>query len=107
MYYSAKIRLEGISDEAAYEKIESILKELNIVDIRNNLVSAISGGQRKRVSIAVELLPDPAILFLDEPTSPLDPQTIEEFMSILRNLSKKGTTVVMVTHKPDDLKHMD
>lgn len=107
LYYSAKIRLEGISDEAAYEKIESILKELNIVDIRNNLVSAISGGQRKRVSIAVELLPDPAILFLDEPTSPLDPQTIEEFMSILRNLSKKGTTVVMVTHKPDDLKHMD
>lgn len=107
IYYAAKIRLDGISDEETDHKIERLLKALNITEIRNNLVSAISGGQRKRVSIAVELLSDPAILFLDEPTSPLDPQTIEEFMNILRSLSAAGTTVVIVTHKPDDLNHMD
>ena len=62
---------------------------------------------RERVSIAVELLTDPLILFLDEPTSPLDPQTVEDFLSILKKLSDKGTTVVMVTHKPEDLDYMD
>ncbi len=107
LYYASHIRLDGVKDEFVQAKIEQLLRELNIAEIRNNLVSKISGGQRKRVSIAVELLSDPAVLFLDEPTSPLDPQTIEEFMGILRNLSEKGTTVVMVTHKPDDLAHMD
>lgn len=107
LFYSAKIRLEGVDDNYINEKIETLLNELKISEIRNNLVSNISGGQRKRVSIAVELLSDPAVLFLDEPTSPLDPQTIEEFMSILRYLSEKGTTVILVTHKPDDLNHMD
>jgi ABC-type multidrug transport system ATPase subunit/pSer/pThr/pTyr-binding forkhead associated (FHA) protein len=107
LYFAAHIRLDGVSDEYAQTKIEQLLNELNITEIRHNLVSAISGGQRKRVSIAVELLSDPAVLFLDEPTSPLDPQTIEEFMGILRHLSEKGTTVILVTHKPDDLNHMD
>jgi len=107
LYYACHLRLDGINDEFVAEKIEQLLEELNIKEIRNNLVSNISGGQRKRVSIAVELISDPAVLFLDEPTSPLDPQTIEEFMGILRRLSEKGTTVVLVTHKPDDLTHMD
>ncbi|MET0634471.1 MAG: FHA domain-containing protein [Chitinophagaceae bacterium] len=107
LYYAAKIRLNGVSDELIEKKTAVLLKKLNIAFISNNLISAISGGQRKRVSIAVELLSDPAILFLDEPTSPLDPQTIAEFMKILRDLSEGGTTVIMVTHKPEDLTFMD
>ena len=58
--------------------------------IKENLISEISGGQRKRVSIAVELLTEPLILFLDEPTSPLDPQTVEDFLNILKNLSENS-----------------
>jgi ABC-type multidrug transport system ATPase subunit/pSer/pThr/pTyr-binding forkhead associated (FHA) protein len=107
LFYAAQLRLEGVNKDQIDLKINQLLTELNISDLREQLVSAISGGQRKRVSIAVELLSDPAVLFLDEPTSPLDPQTIEEFMGILRNLSTKGTTVILVTHKPDDLAHMD
>ena len=107
LYYAAKLRLENASSEAIHQKIEQVLNELNITHIRNNLVGKISGGQRKRVSIAVEILTDPLILFLDEPTSPLDPQTIEEFLGILKKLSEKGTTVIMVTHKPEDLNYMD
>jgi len=53
------------------------------------------------------LLSDPSVLFLDEPTSPLDPQTIEEFLVILRELTEHGVTVIMVTHKPDDLSYAD
>ena len=107
LYYAAKLRLEHSDSTFIKQKIEQVLKDLNIEHIRYNLVGKISGGQRKRVSIAVEILTDPLILFLDEPTSPLDPQTIEEFLEILRNLSNKGTTVIMVTHKPEDLNYMD
>jgi len=107
LFYAAKLRLENASSEVISQKIEQVLEELNIKHIRKSLVGKISGGQRKRVSIAVEILTDPLILFLDEPTSPLDPQTIEEFLGILKKLSKKGTTVIMVTHKPEDLNYMD
>jgi ABC-type multidrug transport system ATPase subunit/pSer/pThr/pTyr-binding forkhead associated (FHA) protein/ABC-type multidrug transport system permease subunit len=107
IYYAAKIRLNGVSDEIIEKKTSALLKRLNIEKISENLVGKISGGQRKRVSIAVELLSDPAILFLDEPTSPLDPQTIAEFMGILRALSETGTTIIMVTHKLEDLNYMD
>jgi ABC transport system ATP-binding/permease protein len=107
LFYAAKLRLENASGDVISQKIEQVLEELNIKHIRKSLVGKISGGQRKRVSIAVEILTDPLILFLDEPTSPLDPQTIEEFLGILKKLSEKGTTVIMVTHKPEDLNYMD
>ncbi len=107
LYYAAKLRMPQATDENISEKINEVLAELNIDHIRDSLVGKISGGQRKRVSIAVEILTDPMILFLDEPTSPLDPQTIEEFLGILRRLAEKGTTVITVTHKPDDLEFMD
>ena len=107
LYYAAKLRLINASDEAIEDKIKDVLDALNISHIKNNLVSGISGGQRKRVSIAVEILTDPLILFLDEPTSPLDPQTIEEFLTCSRKLAERGTTIIMVTHKPEDLVYMD
>jgi len=107
MYFTAKIRLDNPLDSKIDKKINAILSDLNISHIKHNLISEISGGQRKRVSIAVELLTEPLILFLDEPTSPLDPQTVEDFLMILKKLSDKGTTVVMVTHKPEDLEYMD
>jgi len=107
LFYAAKLRMPQATESNIREKIDEVLEELNIDHIRDSLVGKISGGQRKRVSIAVEILTDPMILFLDEPTSPLDPQTIEEFLGILRRLSEKGTTVITVTHKPDDLEFMD
>ena len=54
----------------------------------------------------MELMTDPLLLFLDEPTSPLDPQTVDDFLDIIKKLDK-GTTVIMVTHKPEDLVYMD
>ncbi len=107
LYFAAKIRLAYLSEEEIKRKILYLLAVLKIEKIRNNLNSAISGGQRKRVCIALELLTDPTILFLDEPTSPLDPQSIEEFLTILKDLANNQTTVVMVTHKPEDLQFMD
>jgi ABC-type multidrug transport system ATPase subunit/pSer/pThr/pTyr-binding forkhead associated (FHA) protein len=105
--YSAKLRLQNSSEEQINAKIDQVLSNLKINHIRHQLVGEISGGQRKRVSIAVEVLNEPLILFLDEPTSPLDPQTIEDFLGSLRKLCDMGTTVVIVTHKPEDLNYVD
>lgn len=107
LYYSGKLRLDGYSDEDINQKIKEVLDRLKISKIIDHKISKISGGQRKRVSIAVELLTDPLLLFLDEPTSPLDPYVIGEFLNILKDLASRGTTVVMVTHKPEDLQYMD
>lgn len=117
LWYAAKIKLPDSTDEDRQARIDEVLESLRITDkhvegITSKYVRELSGGQRKRVSIAIELLSRPSVLFLDEPTSPLDPQTIDEFLLCLKALTKGkdgeiGTTIVMVTHKPDDLFHMD
>ncbi|MFM1792359.1 MAG: hypothetical protein RLZZ252_713 [Bacteroidota bacterium] len=105
--FSARLRLPDLTQAQQDAKVDSLIRKLNIEKQKNNLIRNLSGGQQKRVSIAVELLIDPIVLFLDEPTSPLDPQTISEFLKILKGLTLNGTTVVMVTHKPEDLSYMD
>lgn len=110
LYYAAKLRLpKQVEEEEIQQRIEDVLRALNIHDaeIKRTKVGNLSGGQKKRVSIAVELITKPKILFLDEPTSPLDPETVEDFLKCIQKLCKEGTTVVMVTHKPEDLAYMD
>jgi len=108
LYYTAKLRLSNPNNKEINERIDNVLKSLNIDNVRDKYVSELSGGQRKRLCVANELLTSPTLLFLDEPTSPLDPKNIEDFLGMLRKLSKDyGTTVVMVTHKPEDLQYMD
>ena len=105
--YAARLRLTSHTSKEINKKVDEVLITLGIEEIRKSKVGSISGGQRKRVSIAMEILTDPLILFLDEPTSPLDPQSIENFLLTLRKLADNGTTVIMVTHKPEDLSYMD
>jgi len=112
MRFSAKLRLTKDTPEDEIEKkIFSVLLSLfdddKVKNIYQKRVHSLSGGERKRLSIAVELLTDPSILFLDEPTSPLDPESIHEFLTKLNNLKKTGTTIIMVTHKPEDLNYVD
>src|SRR5204863_5955290 len=70
-------------------------------------VGSLSGGQRKRASIAVELLTDPHVFFLDEPTSGLDPVTSVELIARLRELADRLATVVFTTHSVEDLAACD
>src|SRR5262249_6233991 len=76
-------------------------------DRRDVAVRMLSGGQRKRASIAVELLTRPRTFCLDEPTSGLDPSTSAEVVSLLRGLTRRGVTVVLTTHEPATIDRCD
>lgn len=112
MKFAARLRLPvDIGKKQIKAKISTVLESLfdksKVQQLYHKPVKSLSGGERKRLSIAVELLTEPSVLFLDEPTSPLDPESIHEFLTKLNNLKKKGTTIVMVTHKPEDLNYVD
>lgn len=113
LYFACKLRLpDDTSENEIEQRINKVIQSLSLQkdkdkDIKEVKVKDLSGGQRKRVSIAVELLVEPTILFLDEPTSPLDPESIDSFLNSLKQLTKEGTTIVMVTHKPEDLNYVD
>jgi ABC-type multidrug transport system ATPase subunit len=97
--YQAQLRLGAQTPaETRRTRIDYVLSLLGLTDQRNQLVKTLSGGQRKRVSIACELLNEPQILFLDEPTSGLDPGLDKRMMLLLRLLADQGRTVVLTTH---------
>ncbi len=93
--YAARLRLPaGTSAAEADRVVEETMRDLDLADRAEVPVRALSGGQRKRASIAVELLTRPRLFFLDEPTSGLDPSTAADVMRLLRRLSQRGVTVV-------------
>jgi ABC transport system ATP-binding/permease protein len=97
--YQARLRLGSETPAAGRDaRIGYVLSLLGLTDQRGQLVKTLSGGQRKRVSIACELLSEPQIIFLDEPTSGLDPGLDKRMMLLLRLLADQGRTVVLTTH---------
>ena len=87
--YAARLRLPaGTSAAEADRVVEETMRDLDLSDRAEVPVRALSGGQRKRASIAVELLTRPRVFFLDEPTSGLDPSTAADVMRLLRRLSQ-------------------
>ncbi len=106
--YTARLRLppDTRPDEKT-RRIAEVLATLELTERQDVPVGRLSGGQRKRVSIAVELLTEPDLLFLDEPTSGLDPGLEEALMLLLRELAFKGKTVVIVTHTLEHIHFCD
>ncbi len=95
---AAKLRLPGASKQDREETIKRVLQELELTEHRDTRIDRLSGGQRKRVSTAIELLTGPELLLLDEPTSGLDPALDLTVMQMLRRLADAGRVVVVVTH---------
>jgi ABC transport system ATP-binding/permease protein len=108
LQYAARLRLPaGTSSGQADLVVDEILRDLDLADRRDVAVRMLSGGQRKRASIAVELLTRPGTFFLDEPTSGLDPSTSAEVVRLLRQLTRRGVTVVLTTHEPTTIDRCD
>ncbi|MGB9747470.1 MAG: ATP-binding cassette domain-containing protein [Bacteroidales bacterium] len=105
LYYNARFCFKEKSEEEIKTLVNKTLSSLGLNEIRNLRVGSvlnksISGGQRKRLNIALELIREPAILFVDEPTSGLSSRDSENVMDLLRELSIKGKLVVVVIHQP-------
>jgi ABC-type multidrug transport system ATPase subunit len=104
LIYAAELRFpDDTRQHERKARVDEVLQELGLDHRRDNRISALSGGQRKRVSVALELLTKPSLLFLDEPTSGLDPGLDKSVMQMLRGLADDGRTVAVVTHSVANL----
>jgi ABC transport system ATP-binding/permease protein len=104
--YAAKLRLPP--DTNIKEIVERALNDIKMTFRRTATIKELSGGQRKRVSIGVELLANPKLFFLDEPTSGLDPGLDKQMMELLRDLAHEGErTIVLVTHATANITDCD
>jgi ABC-type multidrug transport system ATPase subunit/ABC-type multidrug transport system permease subunit len=106
--YTAGLRLPaGTARKQVDKTVSDVLGTLELTHRADLPVGKLSGGERKRASIAAELLTEPTLFFLDEPTSGLDPARGAELMRTLRKLAADGTTVVLTTHNPLDAERCD
>jgi ABC-type multidrug transport system ATPase subunit len=105
LYFNAKLCLDGYGEEELTERVNIILTELDLFEVKYLKVGSplhkfVSGGQRKRLNIALELIREPYILFVDEPTSGLSSTDSENVMMLLKELGMKGKLVVVNIHQP-------
>eukprot|EP01134_Creolimax_fragrantissima_P002046 CFRG2046T1 len=104
--FSARLRLpKSMSDDEKQEKVDSVIDELGLTKVAhsivgNQVVRGISGGERKRVNVGLELVKAPSVLFLDEPTTGLDSSTAERLVELLKRLTKRGRTIILSIHQP-------
>ena len=108
LFYTARLRIRAdLSKEETLKRVREAIADVKLTGKERLRVSALSGGQKKRVSIAMELLSDPKVIFLDEPTSGLSPDLDLEMMELLKELAAKGRTIVIVTHAMENLDKCD
>ncbi len=105
LYYNAKLCFKDKSKDEITDMVNTVLTNLGLYErkylkVGSPLNKMISGGQRKRLNIALELIREPAILFVDEPTSGLSSRDSENVMNLLRELSLKGKLIFVVIHQP-------
>ncbi|WP_067467739.1 FHA domain-containing protein [Nocardia amamiensis] len=108
LLYAAELRFPGdTGSEEREQRVDEVLEELGLARHADTRIDRLSGGQRKRVSVALELLTKPSLLFLDEPTSGLDPGLDKTVMEMLSELAHDGRTVIVVTHSVANLDACD
>lgn len=107
LLFAARLRLpENTAPDQVQRVVDEVIETVGLRDQRSNEFRQLSGGQQKRLSLGIELITKPSFLFLDEPTSPLDPESTESMMLLFRQLADQGRIVVMVTHKFEKFEEM-
>ena len=108
LHYAGQLRLpEDTTSEDINMRIDQVLHQVEMTGQKGQVISSLSGGQRKRASISVELLAEPKLFFLDEPTTGLDPGLEKKVMTMLHELARKGRTIVLVTHATANILECD
>jgi ABC-type multidrug transport system ATPase subunit/pSer/pThr/pTyr-binding forkhead associated (FHA) protein len=108
LLYAARLRLpKGTSRKQIRERVDEALEDVELSDQRRQPIESLSGGQRKRVNIALELLARPSLFYLDEPNSGLDPGLDRKMMQLLRRLADRGHTIVLTTHATTNINVCD
>lgn len=97
----------GLSDRMIKEKTESMLSKLGMEEERDAFVSALPLGWKQKLSFSIAMIHDPAIVFLDEPTGGVDPETRRRFWEMIYEAAEKGTTVFVTTHYMDEAEYCD
>ena len=105
--YSARLQSPKKTKDRIDKLVDLTLRSVGLLEKKQTIVKKLSGGQRKRVSIAQELLSSPRALFLDEPTSGLDPELEKNVMKLCARLAKEGRLIVMTTHILDSIELFD
>ncbi len=105
LFYNAKLCFGNLTDNEIAKKCDSLLADLGLTETKDLKVGSplektISGGQRKRLNIALELIREPSVLYVDEPTSGLSSRDSENIMDLLKELSLKGKLIFVVIHQP-------
>ena len=105
LYYNARLCLAGFSEEQIEKAVTKVLQELELFEFRSLKVGSplkktISGGQRKRLNVALELIREPSILYVDEPTSGLSSMDSEKVMLLLKHQAREGKLVIVNIHQP-------
>ena len=100
-------RILGMSGAAARKAVLEAIRQVDLTPQSRQVVSSLSGGQKQRASLAVALLGDPPVLFLDEPTVGLDPVLREQLWGLFRELAAKGKTVIVTSHVMDEADRCD
>ena len=99
-------RLSGLSRRYVAEATDSLLERFALSDAANRTVKTYSGGMRRRLDLAVSLIAAPPVLFLDEPTTGLDPRSRSELWEVLRGLVREGTTLLLTTQYLEEADHL-
>lgn len=107
LYYSAKLRIKKSSKKNINKKINELIQILELQNKEKTKIKNLSGGEKKRLSIGIELLNNPKVLILDEPTSGLDLNVEKKIMETLKKISKQGTTVIVSLHTVSNLNLCD
>ena len=101
------LTIAGINKKEREKRAKELIDELGLSDKINKKASELSGGQKQRVSIARALVSNPDIILADEPTGNLDSQNGMEVMKLLKEIVKKGKSVILVTHNMEDASNAD
>lgn len=100
----APIKLKIMSKEVAEKKAETLLKDIGLIDKKDNYPEELSGGQKQRVAIIRTLIMDPEVILFDEPTSALDPEMVKEVQDLIKSLTNKNIIMIIVSHEMNFIK---